>query len=451
MTSSSLPARKLAPLAALIATVLVAMLLAPIAGTSADAATKARRAPDSYTPKPGVIFNMPLSKTARDDIKQHIYRSLQSAPTGSKIRVASWNIQSGRMVDAAIRAHDRGASVRVIMAKAVADRQKNGGAFDRLRLNLSQGNKGRPAQMRSWARNCKASCRGYGGIAHTKMYLFTQVGAASDVVMVSSANMTEVAAVSQWNDMFTVTGRPELREKFFSIFREMGEDEKAPVPYQTYDSGDDLRAFFYPYRGPKAKGDPIVRELNNVRCNGATAGAGARGRTVIRVAQTGLLGDTGAKIADRLRQMHRNGCRIKVLYAVSDSTTRSRLGGVPNRQYVQDTDGDGVFDRYLHMKSMTVNGVYRGDTSARVVWNGTANWSPKALNSDEAGFRVMRDGIQQRYSDWINRLWSNPPRNRSRGYEQGPSARVTEDGQVVGRLVRPDGTVVNPYAKIQLN
>jgi hypothetical protein len=64
---------------------------------------------------------------------------------------------------------------------------------------------------------------------------------------------------------------------------------------------------------------------------------------------------------------------------------------------------------------------------------------------------VIRDQLQNRYADWINRLWENPPRSRSRGWEQGPSARVTENGQVVARLVRKDGTVVNPYEKIQLN
>lgn len=453
MTSRFAPSRGSAALAALVITLLVAVLLAPIAGTgsSADAATQARRAPDSYSPRSGAKFNTPLREESRRVITRHIYRSLQSTPRGHKVRIASWNIQSARMVDAAIRAHDRGASVRVLMAGAVAERQRAGGPFDRLHRNLGQGNKNRARHMRSWARTCKASCRGWGGIAHTKMYLFTKVGRSRDVVMVSSANMTDVAAYSQWNDMFTVTGREALRKKFFDVFEEMAADRRPAHPYRTYKSGKDLRAFFYPYQGRRAVGDPMVRELKKVGCKGAKGDTGYKGRTVIRIAQTALVGSHGARVANQLRRMHNNGCRIKVLYAVSDAQSRANLGGVAHRQYVQDTDGDGVYDRYLHMKSMTVNGVYDGDRSARVVWNGTANWSPKALVSDEVGFRVIKDRMQKRYANWINRLWANPPPSRMRMSLQGPPARVTDDGQVAGRLVRPDGTVVNPYAKIQLN
>lgn len=456
MTSRSLSARGRVLVPAVVAVALALVMLGPLSGTDGAAARPAakhhkleRRAPDTYTPRPGVKFNLPTSKDRRGVIKRHIYRSLQSAPAGSKIRIASWNIQSRRMVDAAIRAHDRGVSVRVIMAKAVADRQREGGAFDRLHRNLRQGNKNLRRSMRSWARGCEASCRGFGGIEHTKMYLFTRVGAARNVVMVSSANMTEVAAYVQWNDMFTVVGRPDLLQKFFSIFQEMSLDKKAKRPYQTYDSGKDLQAFWYPYLDKQAVGDPIVRQLRKVRCDGATGRTGYRGRTVIRIAQTALVGSHGARIADKLRKMYGRGCRIRVLYAVSDSTSRAKLGRVPQRQYVQDTNGDGVYDRYLHMKSMTINGVYGGDTSARVVFNGTANWSPKALASDEAGFRVIRNRLEEKYESWIDYLW-NHPHNRTRTALRD-SIRVTEDGRVFGRVVRQDGTVINPYAKIQLN
>lgn len=457
MTSRPLSARRSPAIGALVGALLASLLIVPLVGAStqrADAEPQRteRRAPDTYTPPAGAKFNNPLAgQRKKAIIVRHILRSLNSVTAGSTVRIASWNIKSARLVDATVRAHRRGAGVRVIMARSVAERQVKGGSFDRLKRKLSEGNKNRPKQLRSWARTCKASCRGFGGIAHTKMYLFSRVGTARDVVMVSSANMTEVAATNQWNDIFTVTGQEGLRDKFYGIFDEMGKDQHAPPPYRRFDGGKNLRAFIYPYRGKRAIGDPVVRELKKVRCNGATDGTGSNGRTVVRVAQTAILGERGKRIADRLREMDRRGCQIKIIYAVSDNGVRSRLAGIPVRQYIQDTDGDGVYDRYLHMKSMTVNGVYNGDTSARVVWNGSANWSPKALDSDEAGFRVARGKLQRRYSGWINRLFKNPPPSRTSRTQSAPSARVTQDGQVVARLTRPDGTVVNPYKKIQLN
>jgi hypothetical protein len=254
--------------------------------------------------------------------------------------------------------------------------------------------------------------------------------------------------------MFTVVGRPALFAKAEDIFNQMAKDQKALQPYQTFDAGPDIRAIFYPYRGGGTRQDPVVRELNKVRCTGVTGGAGNNGRTVIRIAQTGILGDHGRRVADKLRQLHRAGCNIRIIYAVSERSVRTRLGGIPIKQYVQDTTGDGVYDRYLHMKSMSISGVYDGNTNARVVFNGSANWSPKALNSDEAGFRVLDATQELRYRDWINRLWANPPRNRSRTMstaEVSPIVTVTKSGRVIGSAVLPDGTTINPYEKIQLD
>jgi phosphatidylserine/phosphatidylglycerophosphate/cardiolipin synthase-like enzyme len=438
---------------AVVAALALALSLLPLAGGVSRSDAAPATAPDNYTPAFGVKFNQPLTKKGKKVIVRHLARTINSTPPRSIIRIVSWNIKSSQFVRTLLRAHRRGVGVRVLMAKSMGERQRKTGAYWTLKAGLDTRNEKRPPMLRSFMRGCKASCRGFGGIAHTKMYLFSQAGQAKNVVMIGSANFTSVAATSQWNDMFTVTRRPRLFDKANAIFGEMAKDRKAPKPYQQFVAGKDLQAWWYPYRGKNAPGDPIVRILNRVKCKGATGGTGRNGRTVIRIGQTGVLGDPGARIAGKLQELRRAGCNIRLLTAVSDRQVKPKLAGLAWRFYTQDTTGDGVYDRYIHMKSMTINGVFGKDRSTRMVVNGTANWSPKALNSDEAGFKVFRGDITLKYEKWLDKLYTNPPRNASRTAStmRVQDVRVTRDGRVLSRAVLPDGRVVNPYAKVQLN
>ncbi len=423
------------------------------AGPSQAAMVRAALAPDSFTPQTGPIFNDPLSDARRRAIRHHLMRSINSTPSGATIRVASWNIASDGLVRALLRAHRRGVGVRTVMSASVASRQATDGHFARLREGLAAGNENRPPELVSYARGCKSSCRGNTGIEHTKMYLFSQVGAARDVVMVSSANFTDAAAANQWNDLYTIVGRPTLSAKFEQIFHEMTQDTWAHPPYQTLEEGPYL-ATFLPFQGRTASGDPVLSELGQIRCRGAAASAGSNGHTVVRIAQTAIVGKRGIAIADRLRQMHSRGCDIKILYAVVGTRVKHRLdrARIPNRAHVQDTTGDGVYDNYLHGKVMTVSGVYAGNSAARVVWNGSQNWSPTALVSDEAGFRITLRWAQRTYAGWFNNLWRNRPRDVSpRRSTSVPMARVTADGDVLAQVTLPSGKTVNPYRNIEIN
>ena len=75
---------------------------------------------------------------------------------------------------------------------------------------------------------------------------------------------------------------------------------------------------------------------------------------------------------------------------------------------MQDLDGDGVYDRYLHSKVLTIRGTYRAPPAA-VALNGSANWSPKVLASDEAVMKVQGAALVRRYNTWIDGLFANPP------------------------------------------
>ena len=172
---------------------------------------------------------------------------------------------------------------------------------------------------------------------------------------------------------------------------------------------------FYPYTGRHTKRDPVLSALNNVRCTGATQGTGIHGHTKVRIAQTATYGARGLAIAHRLASMKKRGCNIRLVYAMFGRQALEVLrhdagpGGVPMTHLAYDADCNGIYDKYVHMKSMTVSGVYGSNTHARMTWNGSANWTPVSLASDEVVGRWQDASITRTYSNWIDFLFTHVP------------------------------------------
>lgn len=377
--------------------------------------TGPKPAPDHYSPPRGPKFNNPLAgREARGRIRRHLLRTINSVPGREQIRIASWNVKSTDIQNALIRAHERGVSVRVIIDRGNAGPAKPNPGFDRMTRAFAEGQKSRKPSQKSFTRKCVSSCRYYSGIAHVKFFLFSKAGKAHNVVIYGSNNATDLAAHSQWNDMFTIKGQGNIYKEFLHVFDQMRRDQPVKQPYETYSHGV-FTSYFYPYKGQGTSADPLLRDLNDIRCKGATGGTGTNGRTKIRIAQTSMHGARGKAIANRLRDMYEHGCDIKIVYAVFGNQVLSILrhtsrGKVPIRQIAQDFDLDGVYDKYLHMKNMSVSGVYKDRTDANVTWNGSANWTGVALQSDEVVMRIIGPRIRAQYSNWVDYLFAHPPR-----------------------------------------
>ncbi len=403
-----------------------------------------------FTPKPGVLFNKPLTKKDRFRINNHIRHSIDASRSGSKIRIMSWNVKSFPYRRALIRAHNRGVSVRVIMSNGLAKHQSAGGDYKVLRRALAKGDKKRTKPMRSWIRACVASCRGTKGIAHVKFYTFSKAGKAENVVMVGSANMTEVAAANQWNDMYTLVNKPGLYKWYQKIFAQAARDRRARPPYRTYKVDSSTVAWVFPYLGKGTVGDPVTNILKQVKCRGIQGRAGVKGRTAIRIAQTAILDDRGLAIARRLKALYNDGCNIRIAYTVLGPKIKTILkstsgrGPVPARQVAQDFDGDCSYDRYLHMKDMTISGVLGKNTSAHFIYNGTQNWTEVSAFSDEAGFSFFSPRIEVQYATWINRLFANPPVNP----HPDPTCDVDD---IAERRVNGQTVLGGAYREVQLN
>ena len=444
-------------IAVVLAPFLVVSALAAVPTTADAAPTTAvsKPKPDKpktpkYTPAAGPTFNNPYGpEKSRRAIIRKLLNTIDAVPRKGDIRIASWNIRSRNITNALLRAHNRGVSVQAVMDRSNWNTVNPNPDAARLKAGLKgkHNSKRKPAN-RSWLRQCRGACRGPHGIAHTKFFLFSKAGKAQDVVMYGSNNATELAAEIQWNDIYTRVNRPDEYAEFEAVFQEMAKDKKpAGGGYRVFTHGK-FQTVFYPYAGKLAPAtDPALDVLDQVRCKGATGGRGVGGRTKIRIAQTAMYGDRGIAIAKRLAQMHRRGCDIRIVYAMFGNEVlrilRQEAGRpIPMTHLAWDRDEDGIYDRYVHMKTLAISGVYAGQTNATITVNGSANWTPVSLASDEVIGVLTYPKTTRQYSNWIDFLFTHRP--SSWGSIDSPGA----DGGGVERR-RTDGTAVDPYALIK--
>ncbi|MFC7362363.1 phospholipase D-like domain-containing protein [Nocardioides astragali] len=394
----------------LVATALVAVSLS---GVSAPASAT----PDYYVPKTGPAFNNPYGKPAavRRLIKQ-VNRTIDSVPHGGKIRISAWNVRSAAITNSLIRAHKRNVSVQVVMDRANWNPVNPNADAARLAAALKAGNKDRSRSKKSFVRRCIKSCRGKHGIPHSKFFLFNKVRVKKNkqvktvpfVGMFGSYNATELGATIQWNDLYTFKNDEPRYKNFLDVFNQMVQDKPIADPLTGYDDGVTATGF-YPFVGAGAVSDPIMDVLNTISCTGA---ATSGGRTRIRIAQTSMYGDRGLALARKLAQMRKQGCNIRLVYAMfgGEVLRIMRAAKVPLTHLAYDNNEDGLYDRYVHMKTMAVSGNIAGDPAAKITWNGSANWTSVALASDEVVGVVRKKWVTTRYMQWIDYMFTHRPK-----------------------------------------
>ncbi|WP_297740077.1 phospholipase D-like domain-containing protein [Nocardioides sp.] len=360
-----------------------------------------------WSPKDGVRFNEPRQAKKSHKINRYIRHAIANSPKGSQIRLVTWNYSNALFVSDIIAAHKRGVSVRIIMANGLAKSQGPGSFYPRTRDALAKGNEKRDPEMTSWFRTCLNSCRGKEGIQHGKFFMFSRTGGVDNVVMSTSANLTDAAAYVQWNDLLTISNRQVTWDNYTRVFKQMSRDKPIKKAFYTFEDGN-YSGWFFPNMG-KLSNYNVMKMLDKVKCNGAVGDAGKDGHTVIRVSQAVFNGKPGSAVSGKLRNLHERGCRIKLVYGVLNNLSRKNLEDIPKKTILEDTNGDGYVDRYIHMKALTISGNYDGKRSSHIVYQGSANWSGMSTLSDEQGFIIRSKELEEDYSRFINYLYKNPP------------------------------------------
>lgn len=359
----------------------------------------------TYSPPAGAKFNDPTGTvTQQYAILDHIRRSIDNAPSGSIIRIATYAIDNGPTVDKLIAAHKRGAHVKVIYESHMAN------SYTQKLVTALGTNK----TSRSFAVTCRASCLGPSGDLHAKMYLFSTAGYASRVTMIGSANLTTKNAVTGWNNLYTTVGDTALYDYYRNRFTQMLSDANVANAYMALQSGS-TAAYLYPKPITQAFYDPILAELNRVSCSGVQGPYGSSGHTVVHVAMFGWM-NTRADIARKLWELDNAGCVVDVvvdynLYKPNDNSGHiqdailpilmkpTANGGIPIYDGHYDSDGNGFANYYMHNKYLLINGRYGSSMGGTAVFTGSQNWSYASLyQNNEILNRIFDVNVYRSYA-----------------------------------------------------
>ena len=386
----------------------------------------------NYVPPPTSFFSYPNRGAAgRQAIRGRVLKTIRSVWGGRKtprgmtyegngtIRLATWSFADWEVARALVAAQRRGVSVQIVAAKtANKDHKQWRWLKQKLGQRLYIPGKAGSRDKVSFARECRGACRGPGGTAHSKYFMFDNVGNGHirNVVVQSSMNLTVMGYKGQWNQAF-VNRSATIYEQFMTIYRQLRIGRVSGSSNRNFVAGTTVSRFF-PLRGGNRNNDPVMRLLNRTSCAGGTK---------IRIIQYAVYGTRGTYLAKKLRSMWSRGCSVRMIYAVSSRPVisilrnRSGRGPIPMKQSVI-TNSRREIVKYNHSKWMSIIG-RQGST----VQTGSSNWSAFAFACDEQIQEVKSRFQANRHNSAFNTTWRQKT-SHAPGYgKKGSEGRVMWD------------------------
>ena len=389
------------------------------AAAPAPAAKKKR-----WRPAPGAAFNNPLGRLGeRAKLMTRIVAAINHTRKGEYIRIAAYSFDRQSVLEALLRAHRRGVRIQMLLNDNWTSKQT-------LRLQRVLGKK---AGRKSFVRICKGSCRGGPGNLHLKVYSFSKTGAANNVVMTGSHNMTDRAVRLQWNDLYTINGNRKIFNTFKKVFNQMKWDKRVSPRWVYFSSGDFAGQYYKTQAGatkadvvseaditdvaaakiPGPDKDPVMKRLKEIRCK-ALPGTGKKGRTVVRILMYGWNQERGKWLAEQVRDLKRRKCNIAIIGSAMGGGVlkilKQRKIAVRSADWdyppVNPNDPKAVrrANFYSHLKILAVNG-NMGGKRVKKVWTGSENWSGISFLNDELILEIDRARVYRKYVGHFTFIW----------------------------------------------
>jgi phosphatidylserine/phosphatidylglycerophosphate/cardiolipin synthase-like enzyme len=355
-----------------------------------------------YTPETGLLFNDPVSPNRAEQYKlmSQIENAVDNVPAGSYIRFITYSFDLGDIGAALIDAHKRGVNVRLLI-DSHTETSTIRTVRDELKKSYGLGNK-------SYLKTCKFSCMSNTtSYIHSKIYMFSRVGNAKYVSMISSANLAETGVSRSWNNTYTIVNNKTIYDANKDNFNDMLPDKTNTDYYHTVVSGK-YKEYYFPRAGSTPKSDTIYNILSDVSCSDSTGH-----QTKIKLATYNWT-TRRLYIADKLTALRKKGCDIQVLYpdgAGGRDTVWSEVantlldGGVPAHNALLDRNGSVL---YTHSKYVLIDGVYQGVPNQKLVYSTSQNLTNNSLReSNEVILRIMDAGVHDAYVRNFERIWND--------------------------------------------
>ncbi|MFF0739577.1 phospholipase D-like domain-containing protein [Streptomyces sp. NPDC004111] len=387
--------RRLSTFATMLAVAAAALVLGP--APQAGAA-------DAAVPPMGAVFNRPTGDTTEQNaIRDRARAMIAAADNGSTIRMALYHFWDKTFAQELADAHTtRGINVQVVLDEtSFSTPDIDPAPYNTLKTALGTDMaKSSYVKLCAKGRSCLSSSAS--GINHNKFLLFSSLGggAAKQVVLQMTSNLTPSNYSRYWNSAVGVAGNAELYAAYNDYFVKLGKQDRANWKY-TYANAGDYKVYFFPRAGTDDTTDTVVNTLDNVACTW-TDSAGTH-RTAIRAA---MLKITRQGVADKLRSLAAAGCTVDLVYSETDTGTWNALHGqtrLTTRCYQHDDDAnDQTPNRIVHSKNLMIDGMYAG-AREKLVFTGSHNWSGPALrDNDESMVRINSDTLYNAFVSNFN-------------------------------------------------
>ncbi|HEY5848960.1 MAG TPA: phospholipase D-like domain-containing protein [Microlunatus sp.] len=393
-----------------------------------------------YTPKTGVVFNNAAgSKTAERRAQAVLDKTISATPRGATITMAMYLFSQKSTADRLIAAHKRGVNVHFLI-----DNGAEGAQLNRLRRAF-----GTSKARRSYVVKCnRGGCMSnypYATI-HVKYYLFSQVGAAKNVSIISSANPHRVNIYNSFNNSHTIVegNRPVIYNRLMTYFNDMTLNRQN----HAYGNGKNTKngrftVYIYPQR--TSRNVQYLDVLNTVQCRTTL---GNRGRTVVRMNMWGFT-NPRMDVARKLWSLHNAGCKVDVTLnrgRASRTIMRqllarsSRYGQMVVEDAWKDKNRNDYGEQYTHHKAMIINGRMKLDgkvVDQRVVWTGSQNLTSNgSLYNDDMILRVVGTGYYNIYSSNFSYI-----QKKSKRLRKTPPPIVLKSKRQDARSLTPEQNV----------
>ncbi|HSX68318.1 phospholipase D-like domain-containing protein [Nocardioides sp.] len=351
--------------------------------------------PFSSTPATGLHYNDPWEKDYA--ARRALMDRIADTPAGGRIRVTIWKITDAGVTDCLIRARLRGVTVQVLMP----DAHCNSYEAPRLRRALTG--------TSSWV-HCVDQTPGAHTL-HQKSIIFDKTGGVPYVTLVGSANMTNSAWQTQWNDYFEYAGlrSQDVFSWYAKRFNRLNTYRRSPsqIGGQTSIAADGRAgAWFLPRVADRAH-DPEYVELNKLPNNSSTR---------IRVAMFGMGGTRGNWLATELIEKKKAGAQVYFIAGPSVSNAikdRLKAARIPVHNGYRGPDCEGSNEDYTtgtctfsHLKMWTAYWKSNGEENFRS-YTGSDNWSLNTLRNFDVIQRIGGKGSYNDFYTLFQDIWDS--------------------------------------------
>lgn len=343
-------------------------------------------------PQTQMLFTYPPPGEVDDSIEDRVIDLLDLAPPGSMVRASIYSFSRVRVAEAFVRAHHRGADVRVIVNNhnvhpdgtyyagvGVLDEELG----DRLTI-CNEDKEPREAGCISPRIN------------HNKFILFSELdGGGENVVMQTSANMNNPQR-AEANSLVTVHGDEGLYDAYLNHWNDQHAQQIDPDYYHYAEGTYDTKVYFF----PRQDGDTIVEILDEVSCDDES-------RIHVNMA---FFSDARTAIAEQLATLDADGCAVHVLVAdrvdfesPGDAIVDILSTGAIDFAYFPHDAFDAGSGMMIHSKYFLIDAPFGPhDIRQQLVFTGSHNFNVSSLErNDEALLRIRDSSTHADFvDDW---------------------------------------------------